>query len=82
MIFLCACLLAYHSVLSQLSRTSPLSLLSFSLFTLYRAGKVWDDRVHGNAHSYGELYDINASLCPAKLQTIIAAQHDAAWKKL
>ena len=45
-------------------------------------GKVWDDRVHDNAHSFGEVYNLNAEVCPSKLQKLIAQLHDAAWENL
>lgn len=45
-------------------------------------GKVWDDRVHANAHSFGEVYSLNAEVCPSKLQKLIAQLHNEAWESL
>ena len=45
-------------------------------------GKVWDERVHGNSVSFGENYDLNTTVCPSRLQTLIADAHDQLWSTL
>lgn len=51
-------------------------------FNFVFTGKAWDDKVHDNAHSFGEIYNLNSDVCPSKLQGLIAEAHDAAWQTL
>lgn len=54
---------------------------NFYFFIVF-TGKAWDNKVHDNVHSFGEIYDINSDVCPSKLQGLIAQAHDAAWQTL
>lgn len=48
-----------------------------------RVGKEWEKRAHvENAYTFEQIYDLNASVCPSKLQKLIAELHDDAWQNL
>lgn len=42
-------------------------------------GKVWDVKLPVNDKSFAEVYQGNTDACPATLQQVISASHDAAW---
>jgi len=42
-------------------------------------GKAWEVSVEGNAHSFEQIYNINATVCPTTLEGVIANAHNTAW---
>jgi hypothetical protein len=42
-------------------------------------GKSWETAVAGNAHSFEQIYDLNSSVSPIILETVISAAHQRAF---
>jgi hypothetical protein len=42
-------------------------------------GKAWETIVEGNAHSFEQIYDINATVSPKELENVISAAHTTAF---
>ena len=42
-------------------------------------GKAWETVLTGNDHSFEQIYDKNATVCPRALEFVIAATHATAF---
>jgi hypothetical protein len=45
-------------------------------------GKVWDEKVKGNAYSFGDIYKMNGSADPIALEDVIKRIHSETWNTL